>query len=237
MRAELAGQRVWATRLAREVRLARQIHHPHVCRVFDFEQADGRAFLVMELAREGTLRDEIRSGAVAARPLAERIADARAVASALAAIHAAGIVHRDLTPQNLLRMGDGRLVLSDFGLATDASESTQRPRRHGRVHGARGDARRTADRRVRHLGAGRRDARDRLRREAALVGGGRRRQMLPPELGRKLTEEERAVLETCRACTAKDPAQRIASAGAAGRMLTERRRWRWRAARARRDGR
>ena len=46
------------------------------------------------------------------------------MASALAAIHAAGIVHRDLSPQNLLRMGDGRLVLSDFGLATDASEST-----------------------------------------------------------------------------------------------------------------
>ena len=124
VRAELAGQRMWAARLAREVRLARQIQHPHVCRVFDFQQADGRVFLVMELAERGTLRDELRSGAAAARPLAERIADARAVASALDAIHAAGIVHRDLTPQNLLRMGDGRLVLSDFGLATDAGEST-----------------------------------------------------------------------------------------------------------------
>src|SRR5262245_935355 len=119
VRAELAGDRVWAVRLAREVKLARQIHHPHVCRVFDFQQAEGRAFLVMELAANGTLRDEIRSGVTAARPLADRIADARSVASALAAIHGAGIVHRDLTPQNLLRMGDGRLVLSDFGLATD----------------------------------------------------------------------------------------------------------------------
>src|SRR4029079_13809809 len=86
VRAELVGQRVWATRLAREVKLARQIHHPHVCRVFDFEQAEGRAFLVMELAENGSLRDELRSGALAARPLTERIADARAVASALAAI-------------------------------------------------------------------------------------------------------------------------------------------------------
>ena len=135
---------MWATRLAREVKLARQIQHPNVCRVFDFEQAEGRAFLVMELAEKGSLRDELRSGAMAARPLAERIADARAVASALAAIHAAGIVHRDMSPQNMLRMGDGRLVLSDFGLATDASETHQHPRRHRRVHGARGAAGREA---------------------------------------------------------------------------------------------
>jgi hypothetical protein len=50
-------------------------------------------------------------------------------------------------------------------------------------------------------------------------------EMLAPELGRKLTEAERAVLDACRACTAKEPARRIASAEAAGRLLTERRRW------------
>ena len=225
VRADLAGQRVWAARLAREVRLARQIHHPHVCRVFDLEQADGRVFLVMELAR-GTVRDEIRSGAVKARPLADRIADARAVASALAAIHGAGIVHRDLSPQNVLRMGDGRLVLSDFGLATDATESTS-------VHGGtiaymapevmRGD-RSTVASDIWSLGA--------LMYE--LVFGDKPRwsdgaapEILTPLPGRKLAEEERAVLETCRACTVKVPGRRIASASAAERMLTERRRWRW----------
>ena len=51
--------------------------------------------------------------------------------------------------------------------------------------------------------------------------------MLPPELGRKLTEEERAALEACRACAAKEPARRIASAAEAERLLTERRRWWW----------
>src|SRR4029078_4296069 len=101
--------------------LARQSVRPHVCRVFDFQHADGRVFLVMELAK-GTLREEIRTGVMTARPLADRIADARAVASALSAIHHAGIVHRDLTPQNLLRMADGRVVLTDFGLATDARD-------------------------------------------------------------------------------------------------------------------
>jgi len=225
VRAELVGQRIWASRLAREVKLARQIQHANVCRVFNFEQAEGRAFLVMELAEKGSLRDELRSGELAARPLAARIADARAVASALAAIHAAGIVHRDLSPQNMLRMGDGRLVLSDFGLATDASENTS-------IHGGTvaymapevvlgGNASVASD--IWSLGV--------LMHE--MVFGAKPRwpgvaeaaEMLAPELGRKLTDDERAVLDACRACAAKDPARRVASAEEAGRLLTERRAW------------
>jgi eukaryotic-like serine/threonine-protein kinase len=124
LRAEYAGERLWAERLAREVKLARQIHHPNVCRVFDFQQDEGRAFVVMELASGGNLRDEIRGGYAKTAPIEARITDAQAIARGLAAIHAAGIIHRDLTPQNVLRMADGRLVVSDFGLATDASETT-----------------------------------------------------------------------------------------------------------------
>jgi hypothetical protein len=118
LRPEHGAEREWIERLAREVKLARQIRHPNVCRVFDFGQADGRAFLVMELAR-GSLRDELR-GPQAGRSLDQKLADARAVASGVAAVHAAGVVHRDVTPQNVLRMPDGRLVVSDFGLATDS---------------------------------------------------------------------------------------------------------------------
>jgi tRNA A-37 threonylcarbamoyl transferase component Bud32 len=226
VRAELAGQRIWAERLAREVRLARQIQHPHVCRVFDFQQADGRVFLVMELAERGTLRDELRSGAAAARPLAERIADARAVASALAAIHTAGIVHRDLTPQNLLRMGDGRLVLSDFGLATDGGESTSV---HGGtvaymapevMHGGKSSI--ASD--VWALGVVMHEIVFGTKPRWSEAGAG---EMLAPEIGRKLTEEERAALEACRGCTAREVGRRVTSASEAGRLLTERRGW-WR---------
>jgi hypothetical protein len=72
----------------------------------------------MELATGGTLRELIKKGEPL-RPLSERLADAEAAISGLAAIHEAGIVHRDVKPDNMLRMGDGRLALSDFGLATD----------------------------------------------------------------------------------------------------------------------
>jgi hypothetical protein len=222
VRAELAGQQVWADRLAHEVKLARQINHAHVCRVFDFQQADGRVFLVMELATKGTLRDEIQSGALKARPLAERIADARAVASALWAIHRAGIVHRDLTPQNLLRMGDGRVVLTDFGLATDAPDGSTS------VHGG------TISYMAPELLRGGRSS---VASDVWALGvvmyeivfGEKPRwrengthELLPPVLDRGLTDEEQMVLEACGACTAHDPARRLKCPLEAGRLLTER---------------
>jgi serine/threonine-protein kinase len=223
VRAELAGEPVWAARLAREVKLARQIHHPNVCRVFDFQHADGRVFLVMELA-QGTVRDEIRSGAMTARPLADRIADARAVASALAAIHQAGIVHRDLTPQNLLRMADGRVVLTDFGLATDTRDGASTVQ-GGTVSYMAPELLRGGPSSVASdlwaLGV--------VMHE--IVFGAKPRwsdgaapEMLAPDLGagRKLTADEELVLEACRACTVHDPAKRLRCPLEAGRRLTER---------------
>jgi len=113
----------WEKRFQRELRLGRPIRHPNVCRIFDIGDADGYRFLTMEFATGGTLRDLVKKNQPL-RPLPERLTDAAGVIAGLAAIHAAGIVHRDVKPDNMLRMEDGRLVLSDFGLATDLPDST-----------------------------------------------------------------------------------------------------------------
>jgi tetratricopeptide (TPR) repeat protein len=126
-----AAEKSWIKRLAREVKVARAIRHPNVCRVFDLGRADGHWFVTMELAAGGNLRAMLREGGSGTvgdkkplRPLAERLVDARALCAGLAAIHAVGIVHRDVTPQNVLRMTDGRLVISDFGLAIESDDNT-----------------------------------------------------------------------------------------------------------------
>ncbi|HVV50674.1 MAG TPA: serine/threonine-protein kinase [Polyangia bacterium] len=237
VRSEYAGEREWSERLAREVKLARKIQHPNVCRVFDFGQADGRAFLSMELAEGGTLRSQLAEGAAGARArsLADRLADARAVAAGVAAIHGAGIVHRDLSPQNVLRMKDGRLVVSDFGLATDSFDGASS------IHGGTvaymapevlrgGKASVAAD--IWSLGAVIHEVvfGERLRWDAKSA------EVRSAVAGQALTSVERSVLEICRACTTPDPARRPRDAGQVAVHLGEaalsragRRRWRRRA--------
>jgi serine/threonine-protein kinase len=122
LKPELASDPRWIERFSRELRLARQMQHANVCRVFDIGQADGHWFITMELASGGTLRDQLGPRA-SERSSEERLSDIRAVVAGLAAIHEAGIVHRDVKPDNFLRMADGRLVLSDFGLATNPTDA------------------------------------------------------------------------------------------------------------------
>jgi hypothetical protein len=235
VRAEYAGEREWSERLAREVKLARQIQHPNVCRVFDYAQSDGRAFLIMELATGGTLRDELRVGTTTARPLAARIADARAIAAGLAAIHAAGIVHRDISPQNALRMSDGRLVLSDFGLATDSFDGTTSIRGGTVAYMAPevvrgGRASFSAD--IWGLGAVIHETVFGQPLQWDPETGELRTSVTSPGLA----STERSVLEICRACLSLNPARRPRDAGEIAARLTERglarsagRRWRRRA--------
>jgi serine/threonine protein kinase len=105
--------------------VARAIRHPNVCRAFELGTDRGRRFITMELATGRSLREALpprrsdeRDARTATDPSAEtawasRLSDARAVCAGLAALHAVGVTHRDVTPQNVLRMGDGRLALAE----------------------------------------------------------------------------------------------------------------------------
>ena len=102
-------------RFLREARLAARLSHPNVVRVFDVGEDGGRPFIAMEYVERGTVADLLaRRGPL---PAADVAALGVQACTALAAAHAAGLVHRDVKPQNLLLGSDGVLKLGDFGIA------------------------------------------------------------------------------------------------------------------------
>jgi serine/threonine-protein kinase len=105
-------------RFVREARLAARLAHPNVVRVFDVGEDDGRPFIAMEYVDGETLAELVaRRGPL---PAAEAATLAMQICAGLAAAHAAGLVHRDVKPQNLLLGSDGVLKLGDFGIAVGA---------------------------------------------------------------------------------------------------------------------
>ncbi|MFE4593432.1 serine/threonine-protein kinase [Streptomyces laurentii] len=113
-------ERLYA-RLEREARSAARITHPHVVTVYDVALHDGRPWIVMELVPGLTLAETLE----AEGPMPPRRAAAvgAAVLAALRAAHAAGVLHRDVKPANVQLANDGRVVLTDFGIAALAGTS------------------------------------------------------------------------------------------------------------------
>jgi serine/threonine protein kinase len=102
-------------RFLREARLAARLAHPNVVRVFDVGEDDGRPFIAMEYVEGETLAELVaRRGPL---PAVEVATLGMQMCAGLAASHAAGLVHRDVKPQNLLLGTDGVLKLGDFGIA------------------------------------------------------------------------------------------------------------------------
>jgi eukaryotic-like serine/threonine-protein kinase len=104
-------------RFLQEYEIIRQIHHPNVVQIYELGVADDHAFILMEYFPAGDLRARMRRGIV---PLAA-VGILRQMAAALAAIHAAGVLHRDLKPGNVMMRADGTIALIDFGLAKQLS--------------------------------------------------------------------------------------------------------------------
>jgi eukaryotic-like serine/threonine-protein kinase len=109
---DAAGERL-LDRFLQEYEIIARVRHPNVVRIFDLGIADDHAYIAMEYLAGGSLAQRLNG------PMAEDMAVdyVRQIASALMAIHEAGVLHRDLKPANIMFRRDGSLVLIDFGLA------------------------------------------------------------------------------------------------------------------------
>jgi serine/threonine protein kinase/TolB-like protein/Tfp pilus assembly protein PilF len=101
-------------RFRREAKTVASLSHPNVVTLYTVEEADGQTFLTMELVEGRTLSEEIPMGGL---PLRRALEIASALAGALAAAHARGILHRDLKPSNVMVGPGGWVKVLDFGLA------------------------------------------------------------------------------------------------------------------------
>ncbi len=122
---ELASDPLFLERLEREARVMARLRHPNIVAVHDFRRAEGRAAIVMEFIDGGSLREKMR-GHPNGLPVDEALRLLRQIAAGLQEAHAAGIIHRDMKPENVLVDRSGKAMVTDFGLALPLHEQTTR---------------------------------------------------------------------------------------------------------------
>jgi serine/threonine-protein kinase len=125
----LTGNPAAVERMQREVRLARQVSHPHVCRVFDLGEADHVPFISMEFVDGEDLGSLLQR--IGHLPQDKALQVAHQICAGLAEAHAFGVLHRDLKPANVMLDGRGNVRITDFGLAATAGELTGEDARAG----------------------------------------------------------------------------------------------------------
>ncbi len=107
-----------------EVRNARQVSHPNVCRVYDIGEVDGKHFLTMEYIDGEDLASLLRR--IGRLPGDKALETAHQICAGLAAAHDCGLLHRDLKPANIMLDGRGRVRITDFGLALSSDDALGR---------------------------------------------------------------------------------------------------------------
>ncbi len=126
---ETAGNRYAQKRLRTEVRTARQISHPNVCRVYGFDEVEDLSFISMEYIRGEDLQSLLSR--IGRLPSDKGSEIAVQLASGLAAAHDQGVLHRDLKPANVMLDERGRVRITDFGLAVIAGDVESKDVRSG----------------------------------------------------------------------------------------------------------
>ena len=101
-------------RFLREAKAAAALNHPNICPVYEIDEAAGKTFIAMALLEGESLEDRIGNGPLA---LKDAIDIGRQITEGLEAAHDKGVVHRDITPANVMVDAKGRATVMDFGLA------------------------------------------------------------------------------------------------------------------------
>jgi serine/threonine-protein kinase len=108
-------------RFEREARAAAALSHPNICALYDYGEADGRPYMVLEYLPNGSLEERLKDGPL---PDAEALRIATEMATGLAHAHERGLVHRDLKPANVLFDAEDRPKIADFGIARMGGSGT-----------------------------------------------------------------------------------------------------------------